>query len=87
MGKSVAKLQQMVADSDDLPDEEDSSSNTDAAKLKKSPPMLEEDYLHDPCAMAMRCSLRAAQALLLHRADHLPILFKGEVTTPPPDRY
>jgi hypothetical protein len=86
MGKSVAKLQQAIADTDDAPDEDGDNSPPDASKLKKQSPLLEEDLLHHGTEVSVFCAIQASQILLLHRADHLPILYAGEVTSPPPDR-
>jgi hypothetical protein len=84
LGKALAKAQVSVID-DDMNDDEGGNPAGDAMKLKKQSPVLEEDYLHHHGDAAILYGIQAARLLFLHRADHLPIRYAGEVTTPPPD--
>lgn len=83
MGKQLAKVQLSVADTDDSGD--DTDNLIPDGKLKKQSPLLEEDYAGRIAGAALLHAAGAAQLLRLHRTDHLPVLYKGEVTTPPPD--
>lgn len=83
LGKALAKAQISVEDADAVDDEGDNPAS-DSVKLKKGAPVL-EDFTHGSAGAAMFVSTQAEQLLFLHRADHLPVLYPGEITTPPPD--
>lgn len=86
LGKAFAKAQWAFADDDDTADDEGDSATDSAVKLKKSVSVLEEDFLAYGAVASAFCSVQASRALFLHRADHLPELYAGEVATPPPNR-
>jgi hypothetical protein len=85
LGKAIAKTQIADVDDDDIDADDDGQPANGATKAKKQSPQLEEDYLHHYEGISGLYSMQAAQALLLHHADHLPDLYAGEVATPPPN--
>ncbi len=86
LGKALAKTQISLTD-DDVDDGDDGdSSPSDGAKQKKSTPVL-GDFLHCAADLSMMTAEQAAQLLFLHRADHLPVIYAGEVASPPPDLH
>ena len=84
LSKSVVKTQLSLAD--DAGDDEDGNSMPEDGKAKKKSPLPDEDYIRFSDEASLLCSFQAARQIILHRPDHLPVLYAGEVTSPPPDR-
>lgn len=85
LGKALAKTQMAAVDDDGMDGDDDGQPVGGATKAKKQSPQLEEDYLHHYEGFSALYGIDAERALLLHRADHLPTLYAGEVATPPPN--
>ena len=83
LGKSWVKTQLSATDG---ADDEDGGSGPESGKVKKQSPLLDEDYDHAYAEASVLCSVQATRQIALHRPDHLPVLYAGEVLTPPPDR-
>ena len=85
-GKALTKVQLSIAD-DDVGDGDNDSSgpDTDAIKLKKQAGVVGDDLIHHSIDASALCGLQASRLLFLHRADHLPVIYAGEVATPPPN--
>jgi hypothetical protein len=85
-GTALSKVQLSIIDDDAADGDGDGSTpDTDAIKLKKQSALVEDDLIHHSAEASALCAIQAAQLLFLHRADHLPVIYAGEVTTPPPD--
>lgn len=70
---------------DDLGDEEDSKPIPEDSKVKKESSVPDEALIHFYGDASLLCSAQAARVMAIHRPDHLPLLYAGEVTSPPPD--
>ena len=84
-GKSLLKAKYAVSDDLDGDTDEDSDSIPEGGKLKKQSPVFGDDYVGFSRVSSERVSLQAAQQITLHRPDHLPVIYAGEVLTPPPN--
>src|SRR4051812_2743925 len=82
IGKALTKEQLSVADDDGGDGDNDSPTpDTDAVKLKKQTGFLEGDYTTHSTSVSGLCTVQAVRQLFLHRADHLPVIYAGEVAT------
>jgi hypothetical protein len=64
--------------------EDEGCDAPEGSKVKKDTSVFKE-YTTPPSAGADRLAIQAAQQIMLHRPDHLPVLYAGEVLTPPPN--
>ena len=83
LGKALAKSQVSLEDANSADDEGDNAA-PDGIKLKKGA-LAMEDFVHNGTDASLFFTVQAKRMLFLHRADHLPVFYPGEVTTPPPD--
>lgn len=83
VGKAFVKAQMSVTEED--ADDGGNGGVPSNVKIKKQSPLM-EDFLHNAAEASIYYTAGSDRILRLHDAAHLPVLFAGEVTTPPPDR-
>ena len=65
--------------------EDEGCDAPEGGKVKKDNSVYKE-FTTPPSANTDLLAVQTAQQILLHRPDHLPVLYAGEVLTPPPNR-
>jgi hypothetical protein len=65
-------------------DEDELGDSHGGIKIKKSK-ATPHDYIPGDAQCTAIVAVKTAEQLLLHRADHLPVMYAGEVLTPPPN--
>lgn len=85
LGKHWVKTQ--ISDNGDAGDEDSNNPIPEDSKVKKSSSSVDEAFLWIDGQASKACSAQAHRLITLHRPDHLPVLYTGEVSSPPPDGY
>ena len=79
MGKILVKAKMSMEDKAD-----DDENVGEGSKAKKEESAFKA-YISPVSYSAELLSAKSEEQIVLHTADHLPVLYKGEVLTPPPN--